>query len=299
MELVKEGEDDTNHEGRDDEVASVGRTSSKGDVSSPSSSDSESDEEAAEEVQIGALRQQLEENPLNYEAHVQHIHHLRKLGHVEKLRQARESMNKYFPLSPKMWQDWAKDEATLNQGSENFEEIEKLYERGVHEYLFVPLWCDYLEFVQEHDPLVLECAPGGLSKMRTLFERALTACGLHFSEGSNIWEAYREFEQAVFLTIDGSDNEEKVKQAQRIRALFHRQLSVPLVNLRSTLTDYKLWEAEQGNLNDVNSEFDGVPSNIVSVYQKSLEMGNARASYEAQLSNHDATEVDRLQHFVV
>ncbi|KAI0529387.1 hypothetical protein KFK09_001936 [Dendrobium nobile] len=298
MELVKEDEDDTNDEGRDDEVVSVGRTSSKGDVSSPSSSDSESDEEAAEEVQIGALQQQLEENPLNYEAHVQHIHHLRKLGHVEKLRQARESMNKYFPLSPKMWQDWAKDEATLNQGSENFEEIEKLYERGVHEYLFVPLWCDYLEFVQEHDPLVLECAPGGLAKMRTLFERALTACGLHFSEGSNIWEAYREFEQAVFLTIDGSDNEEKVKQAQRIRALFHRQLSVPLVNLRSTLTDYKLWEAEQGNLNDVNSEFDGVPSNIVSAYQKSLEMGNARASYEAQLSNHDATEADRLQHFV-
>ncbi|KAL0927795.1 hypothetical protein M5K25_002005 [Dendrobium thyrsiflorum] len=298
MEVVKEDEDDTNHEGRDDEVASVGRTSSKGDVSSPSSSGSESDEEAAEEVQIGALQQQLEENPLNYEAHVQHIHHLRKLGHVEKLRQARESMNKYFPLSPKMWQDWAKDEATLNQGSENFEEIEKLYERGVHEYLFVPLWCDYLEFVQEHDPSVLECAPGGLSKMRTLFERALTACGLHFSEGSNIWEAYREFEQAVFLTIDGSDNEEKVKQAQRIRALFHRQLSVPLVNLRSTLTDYKLWEAEQGNPNDVNSEFDGVPSNIVSAYQKSLEMGNARASYEAQLSNHDATEVDRLQHFV-
>ncbi|PKU87684.1 hypothetical protein MA16_Dca023466 [Dendrobium catenatum] len=284
MELVKEGEDDTNHEGRDDEVASVGRTSSKGDVSSPSSSDSESDEEAAEEVQIGALRQQLEENPLNYEAHVQAYRHGDLWKDVAGNPRGRCPLARFGQVA----------------GSENFEEIEKLYERGVHEYLFVPLWCDYLEFVQEHDPLVLECAPGGLSKMRTLFERALTACGLHFSEGSNIWEAYREFEQAVFLTIDGSDNEveEKVKQAQRIRALFHRQLSVPLVNLRSTLTDYKLWEAEQGNLNDVNSEFDGVPSNIVSVYQKSLEMGNARASYEAQLSNHDATEVDRLQHFV-
>lgn len=194
---------------------------------------------------------------------------------------------------------------------------------------FTSLWCDYLEFVQEHDPLVSECAPTGLSKMRTLFECALSAAGLHFSEGINIWEAYREFEQAVFLTIDGSNNEVenstlekrilfvhigpsmeceqffylflqlKVKQAQRIRALFHRQLSVPLINMRSTLTDYKLWEAEQGNLNDVNSEFDGVPSNIVSAYQKALEMSNARTSYEQQLSNHDASEVDRLQHFMV
>ncbi|XP_020589092.1 squamous cell carcinoma antigen recognized by T-cells 3 isoform X2 [Phalaenopsis equestris] len=286
---VKWDVDDINHEGRDDEMASAG---------SPSFSDSDSDEETAEELEIGALEKQLEENPLNYEAHVQYIQHLRKHGHVEKLQQARESMNRYFPLSPKMWQDWAKDEATLNPESENFEEIEKIYERGVHEYLFVPLWCDYLEFVEEHDPLVSECAPAGLSKMRTLFEHALTAAGLHFSEGGNIWEAYREFEQAVFLTIDGSDNEEKVKQAQRIRSLFYRQLSVPLINLRSTLTDYKLWEAEQGNLNDVNSEFDGVSSNIISAYQKALEMGSARAPYEEQLSNCDATEVDKLQHYM-
>ena len=41
---------------------------------------------------------------------------LRKSGNIEKLRAAREEMNKYFPLSPKMWQDWAKDEITLSSG---------------------------------------------------------------------------------------------------------------------------------------------------------------------------------------
>lgn len=65
----------------------------------------------------------------------------------------------------------------------------------------VDLWCDYLNFVQEHDPSVRECSASGISKARNLFERALTATGLHFAEGHRIWEAYREFEQAIFLTI--------------------------------------------------------------------------------------------------
>jgi hypothetical protein len=38
---------------------------------------------------------------------------LRKSGNIEKLRAAREEMNKYFPLTPKMWQEWAKDEVSL------------------------------------------------------------------------------------------------------------------------------------------------------------------------------------------
>lgn len=71
----------------------------------------------------------------------------------------------------------------------------------------VSLWCDYLNFVQEHEPSVRECSPGGISKARDLFERALTAAGLHVAEGHKIWEAYREFEQAILYTIDATDVE--------------------------------------------------------------------------------------------
>lgn len=66
----------------------------------------------------------------------------------------------------------------------------------------VSLWCDYLSFVQEHDISVRECSADGISKARNLFERALTAAGLHIAEGHRIWESYREFEEAIFLTID-------------------------------------------------------------------------------------------------
>lgn len=93
-----------------------------------------------------------------------------------------------------------------------------------------------------------------------------------------------------------------MKQVHRIRALFHRQLSVPLVDLKSTLANYKLWEAEQGNTSDItdmNSELDGVPANVVSAYQKALEIYNARRTYEDELSKNDASDADRLQSFMV
>lgn len=45
---------------------------------------------------------------------LQYIQCLRKSGNIEKLRAAREEMNKYFPLTPKMWQEWAKDEISLS-----------------------------------------------------------------------------------------------------------------------------------------------------------------------------------------
>jgi hypothetical protein len=44
---------------------------------------------------------------------------------------------------------------------------------------FVSLWCDYLNFVQEYDPMMRDRSPTAISKARNLFERALGAAGLH------------------------------------------------------------------------------------------------------------------------
>ncbi|XP_058215043.1 uncharacterized protein LOC131326319 [Rhododendron vialii] len=263
------------------------------------SDDNDSDDEAQQTVQIETLEIELSNNPANYDAHVQYIRALRKKGDIEKLRKAREAMSELFPLSPAMWQDWAKDEASLGSGSESFPEIEKLYECGVFDYLSVSLWCDYLNFVQEHEPSVRECSPVGILKARDLFERALTAAGLHVAEGHRIWEAYREFEQAIFYTIDATDVEAREKQIQRIRHIFHRQMSIPLGELRSTLVAYKSWEAEHGTVPDANSgELDGVSSYVASAYQKALEMLNARVLFEERVSRLDAPDVERLQEYM-
>ncbi|PIA47022.1 hypothetical protein AQUCO_01400024v1 [Aquilegia coerulea] len=279
---------------------------------SSSESESESEEEEDEQdenLHLQSLEKALADNPSDYDSHLNYIKSLRKLGHINKLRQARESMSLLFPLTPTLWQQWTYDETSLllisdspNQDqqprTEAYDAITNLYERALHDYLSVSLWCDYLNFVQQHDPLLLQLSPLGISKIRDLFERAVPAAGFHVTQGNQIWEAYIKFEQTILHSIHHTNTEEKDKQVQRIRSLFHRQLSVPLYGLSSTLLAYKSWEDEQGGIPKSSSnDLDEVPSHISSAYKKAMEMYNERAHYEEQISRNDTPE-EKLQHFL-
>ncbi|GAV63314.1 RRM_1 domain-containing protein/Lsm_interact domain-containing protein, partial [Cephalotus follicularis] len=270
------------------------------DSSSSSDSDSKSVDEAQQNLHLQTLESDLSANPSNYDTHVLYIKLLREMGEIEKLRQAREAMSAIFPLTPAMWQEWANDEASLSTGPEAFSMIEKLYEQGVSDYLSVSLWHDYLSFIREYDPLVRMFSPDGILRARNLFERAIIACGLHVADGNRIWEAYREFEQAIYRTIDEDNVQEKEKQIQRIRSIFHRQLSVPLANLRSVLLAYKAWEVEQGNaINVDSSDLHGISSHVATAYQKALEMYDARVNLEEQISRQDISDTEKFQQYLV
>jgi hypothetical protein len=94
--------------------------------------------------------------------------------------------------------------------------------------------------------------------------------------------------------------QEKEEQNQRIRTLFHRQLAIPHVDLKSTLLAYKAWEVEQGKVLDVeSSEPDGISSRVASAYQRALEGYNAHAHHEEQISRQDISYSEKLQQFVV
>ncbi|KAL8109467.1 hypothetical protein AgCh_025527 [Apium graveolens] len=199
-------------------------------IGSESDSDSDSDDEAFK-LQVQTLESELYTNPANYDAHVQYISALRKEGELEKLRVAREAMSELFPLTPAMWQEWIKDEISISSGSDAFTAVEKLYERGISDYLSVSLWCDYINFVQDYDLFVREGSSTGISKLRNLFERALTAAGLHISEGYKIWEAFRKFEQTFLDTMDKTDIEAYLKFEQtsgdpaRVQILYERAIA--------------------------------------------------------------------------
>lgn len=56
----------------------------------------------------------------------------------------------------------------------------------------VDVWLEYVQF----------CIGGmgqidGISHIRDVFERALSSAGIHVAAGSSLWEAYREFENAL------------------------------------------------------------------------------------------------------
>lgn len=92
----------------------------------------------------------------------------------------------------------------------------------------------------------------------------------------------------------------KEKQVQHIRSLFHRQLSVPLADMSSTLKAYQTWEVEQGNLHNVESiDLVDIHPHVASAYQKALEMYNARIHLEEQISSQDISDSERLQQYMV
>lgn len=92
----------------------------------------------------------------------------------------------------------------------------------------------------------------------------------------------------------------KDKQVQRIRNIFHRQLSIPLVDMESTLQAYKAWEAEQGTSQDVESCDVGKSfPHVATAYEKALDMYNARVNFEQQISRQDLSDTERLQQYMV
>ncbi|GAB4820618.1 hypothetical protein N2152v2_007664 [Parachlorella kessleri] len=255
-----------------------------------SSSDSESDLDAADVSEedsrrIMELEAALQENPNQYDTHVQYLEVLRRCGMKERLREARHAMAALFPLSESLWLDWVGDELEGLAGEEDIPRIARLLEASVGDYLSINLWLQYLGFVKELDPEVSGRTPQGLAKMRDLFERALTAGGLHVAEGSRLWEAFRSFEEDL---LEESPSQE---QAEKVRALFHRQLGVPLADGADTLAAFKAWEQTQQGAETAQFE---VPAHVLSSYKKAQKLVDLRKPYEEAVGPGHAVDAELL-----
>lgn len=61
----------------------------------------------------------------------------------------------------------------------------------------VEVWLEYLQFSIGNMGTEKDAA----KNVRQLFERALTAVGLHTIKGAIIWEAFREFEAVLYALV--------------------------------------------------------------------------------------------------
>ncbi|MCO5600438.1 hypothetical protein L7F22_054551 [Adiantum nelumboides] len=198
-----------------------------------------------------------------------------------------------------MWQEWTSDEARLISSQEDVAAVRHLYERGLQDYLSVPLWLDYLEFNLKHDPNVIQFIETGLTKMRNLYEQALTAASLHFMEGTKIWAAYRQFETSLLSSKQDLSEEARTKQINCIRNIYRRQLSVPSWDISTTFKDYVRWESQQGvQLGDESDDLAGLPANIASAHRKALQMCSPREPLEEKVSKEKPKDANLLQKFL-
>lgn len=259
---------------------------SGGDHSDGSSDSDSSDNDAFElSEQDMAAMQSLEEalkaNPYGYQNHVQYITLLRKAKLRERLKAARRTMQEVFPLTEQLWVEWLDDEAP----STSCAGMMKLFELAVGEYLSIAIWRKYLEYVQDHLAEVAAGDAAAQDSLRQLCERALTAGGLHVTQGSQLWNTAREWE-ASLLAQNSADE----KQQARVRSLFHRQLQVPLADGAAALAAYQAWETS------LQPGFD-VPQNMAQAHEKAQAAAALRAASEASVAPGKPADHDLLAAF--
>ncbi|XP_030316655.1 squamous cell carcinoma antigen recognized by T-cells 3 isoform X1 [Calypte anna] len=255
---------------------------------SDSSGDGE-DEEKENEAEIQRLEEQLSINAFDYNCHLDLIKLLRQEGELIKLRRARQKMSELFPLTEEIWLDWLKDEIKMASESSEREKVYELFERAVKDYICPEIWLEYAQYSiggigQE----------GGIERVRSIFERALTAVGLHVTKGTALWEAYREFENAILETAQPapgsvpSPEQQQVlcSQLEKIHTLFRRQLGIPLLDMEASYAEYEEWSE------------DPIPETIIKSYKKALQQLEKCKPYEEALLGAETPKLAEYQAYI-
>ncbi|NXM41209.1 SART3 protein, partial [Gymnorhina tibicen] len=255
---------------------------------SDSSGDGE-DEEKENEAEIQRLEGQLSINAFDYNCHLDLIKLLRQEGELVKLRRARQKMSELFPLTEEIWLDWLKDEIKMASEISEREKVYELFERAVKDYICPEIWLEYAQYSiggigQE----------GGIEKVRSIFERALTAVGLHVTKGTALWEAYREFENAILETAQPapgsipSPEQQQVlcSQLEKIHTLFRRQLGIPLLDMEASYAEYEEWSEEP------------IPETTIKNYKKALQQLEKCKPYEEALLGAETPKLAEYQAYI-
>ncbi|KAJ8676580.1 hypothetical protein QAD02_012367 [Eretmocerus hayati] len=251
--------------------------------------DTSDDEDAAAEAEVRLIESTLAQNPYDYEAHKLLIEKLHQMGELDRLRLARENMSSKYPLTPEIWLAWLRDEMKLAMTLEQKIAVTELCERAVTDYLSVEIWLEYVQFSTG-----LGTEKETTEKIRNLFERALTAAGLHVMKGALIWDAFREFETFIVLMMDTNDAG-KNDQINRIGKLYRRQLACPLIGMEKTYEEYEIWRSSEGcNC----TEDDKV---LKSGYERALTQLNERIPFEEklELSESKSEQFDAYKAYIM
>ncbi|GLC34775.1 hypothetical protein PLESTB_001162500 [Pleodorina starrii] len=269
------------------------------DDDSSSSGDIDVDAETAQ--QLMALEHELQTSP-TYEKHLEYISLLRNTpGLRARLHDAHKALAARFPLSEELWLAWINDELASVSGPDDVAALLALVRQAAtRDYLAPAVWGLYLEVAHDLDPAVQDLDPEGVDRYRAMCEEALAAAGLHLAAGHRLWEKYRKFELAVESKVAGQAAQggaakggaaasSAAKQQDRVRALYQRQLQVPLQDVDQTLAEYKAWEAGHGK---------SVPPHVAKAADKAREAAALRAGCEAGVAPEVPADVAKLGAFL-
>lgn len=106
--------------------------------------DNDASEDEANEAERKVLEDALAKNPYDYESHLALVNLCHKMADLERLREARKDMSSKFPLNADIWISWLSDEITLATSKEDKENVVKLFERALQDYI-----CRFFFFINK------------------------------------------------------------------------------------------------------------------------------------------------------
>uniref|UniRef100_A0A3Q0S8U8 Spliceosome associated factor 3, U4/U6 recycling protein n=1 Tax=Amphilophus citrinellus TaxID=61819 RepID=A0A3Q0S8U8_AMPCI len=233
--------------------------------------DDSSEDEKENEAEIQRLEEQLSINAFDYNCHVDLIKLLKQEGELFRLRKARQKMSELFPLTEEIWLDWLKDESRLTEEEPNREKVYELFERAVKDYICPDIWLEYAQY-----SIGGMGSPGGIDRVRSIFERAVTAVGLHMTKGQMVWEAIPSHEEQEMLNT----------QLERIHTLFRRQLNIPLMDMEATYAEYEEWSEH------------GVPEMVMRQYKNALQQMEKCKPFEEALLVAEPPKLAEYQAYI-
>uniref|UniRef100_A0A667I8P7 Spliceosome associated factor 3, U4/U6 recycling protein n=1 Tax=Lynx canadensis TaxID=61383 RepID=A0A667I8P7_LYNCA len=229
------------------------------------------EEEEKNQLEIERLEEQLSINVYDYNCHVDLIRLLRLEGELSKVRMARQKMSEIFPLTEELWLEWLHDEISMALDGLDREHVYDLFEKAVKDYICPNIWLEYGQYSVGGIG-----QKGGLEKVRSVFERALSSVGLHMTKGLAIWEAYREFESAIV----------EAARLEKVHSLFRRQLAIPLFDMEATFAEYEEWSE------------DPIPESVIQNYNKALQQLEKYKPYEEALLQAEAPRLAEYQAYI-
>uniref|UniRef100_A0A8C5LQW6 Spliceosome associated factor 3, U4/U6 recycling protein n=1 Tax=Leptobrachium leishanense TaxID=445787 RepID=A0A8C5LQW6_9ANUR len=273
----------------EEEMESEGEAHGDGSSEGTGQASSDEDDEKENEAEIQRLEEQLSINAFDYNCHVDLIKLLRQEGELERLRRARQKMSELFPLTEEIWLDWLKDEMKVEEEDSSREKVYELFQRAVKDYICPEIWLEYAQY-----SIGGMGEEGGIARVRSVFERALTAVGLHMTKGSTVWDAYREFENAILGTLQpmpgaipsGEQQQMLNAQLEKIHTLFRRQLGVPLLDMEATYAEYEEWSEEP------------ITELVTQNYKKALKQVEKFKTYEEALLAAEAPKLVEYQAYI-
>ncbi|KAJ8798885.1 hypothetical protein J1605_000042 [Eschrichtius robustus] len=244
---------------------------------------------SASPVLRALIARQLSINIYDYNCHVDLIRLLRLEGELTKVRMARQKMSEIFPLTEELWLEWLHDEISMALDGLDREHVYDLFEKAVKDYICPNIWLEYGQYSVGGIG-----QKGGLEKVRSVFERALSSVGLHMTKGLAIWEAYREFESAIVEAarpiagfLSPFDREQTFdSQLEKVHSLFRRQLAIPLYDMEATFAEYEEWSE------------DPIPESVIQNYNKALQQLEKYKPYEEALLQAEAPRLAEYQAYI-